>query len=214
MNLSTVLYYSANVEDPVFEKKIQDTILNNCGGLPIISVTHKPTDFGQNICVGEVGVSEMNMLRQILIGCYAATTRYVISAEADCLYPPDYFRFVPSNDTDCYRNDNTYIIGRGRDYFWKKPEGGTWCQVINREFYINHLEELLKGSPEWDVSAKRFVKEKGRKFFDSVKTFTTKNPCISVKTDNGMHKYSHSERVPINSLPYWGDGKEVVKKYL
>lgn len=213
MTDSTIIYYSASVEDSEFEQKIRDTIKENSGGLPIISITQKPIDFGLNICVGEVGASEMNMLRQILIGCYAATTKYVISCEADCLYPPDYFQFVPPRDDACYRNNNTYIVGLRRDFFWKKSEGGTWCQVINREYYIKRLEKLLDGAPKWDVNAKRFVKEKGMKFFDSYETFTTENPCVSIKTENGMHKYSHSERVPINSLPFWGDGKQLKEKY-
>lgn len=93
MTDSTIIYYSSGTESSSFEKKIQDTILENSGGLPIISVTQKPSDFGLNIDVGDVGASEMNMLRQILIGCYAATTKYVISAEADSLYGPDYFQF-------------------------------------------------------------------------------------------------------------------------
>lgn len=213
MNAS-IIYYSSGTEDESFEKKIQDTILENCGGLPIISVTQKPTDFGLNICVGNVGASEMNMLRQILIACQAATTKYVISCEADCLYSPDYFKFRPTKDDVCYRNNNTHIIGRGKDCFWKKPEGGTWCQVINREFYISHLEELLKGAPKWDANAKRFVKEKGRKFFDSFETFTTENPCISLKTDKGMHRFSHSQRIDIPKLQYWGSAKKLIKNYV
>lgn len=211
---ATVIYYSSNSESPEFEEKIQRTILKNAGGLPIVSVTHKPMNFGANYHVGDVGVSEMNMLRQILIGCEAAVTKYVISCEADCLYPPDYFQFRPDKDDACYRNNNTYIIGYKRDCFWKKPEGGTWAQVINREFYIAHLEELLKGAPEWDATAKRFVKDKGRKFFETVETFTTKNPCISLKTVNGMHRYSHSERIPIETLPFWGSAKSINQEYL
>lgn len=212
MNDISVIYYSSNQENPAFEKKVQETILQNSGGIPIISVTQKPMGFGLNVCVGEVGSSEMNMLRQILIACEAADTKYVVSAEADCLYPPEYFQFIPPTDDACYRNDNTYIIGRGREYYWKKPEGGTWCQVINREFYIQRLKMLLDGAPKWDANAKRFVKERGMRFFDSYKTFSTEYPCISIKASGGMHHYSHSERVPIDLLPYWGKAKDIVKQ--
>jgi len=210
---ATIIYPSSNSEDQKFEKKIQANILKNCGGLPIISITQKPMDFGENICVGEVGASGFNFLRQLLIGCEKATTKYIISAEADCLYPPDYFEYRPERDDICYRNDNTYLIGNNRDYYWRKKEGGTWSQVINREFYIKRLKFILKGEPKWDETRKNFPKEKGLKFFDEVEKFTTENPCISFKC-NGMRHYSHSERIPIYSLPYWNGSIELVKKYV
>jgi hypothetical protein len=211
---ATVLYYTSNKESPEFERRIQNTILGNCGDLPIVSVSHRPTGFGRNICVGEVGTSGFNMIRQILIGCEAANTRFIISTEADCLYPPDYFLFQPERDDTCYRNGNTYLMGYKRDCFWRKPEGGTWAQVVNREFYIDRLWLLLNGEPEWDETRKNFPKEKRMKFFNSYEPFMTENPCVSIKTGRGMRHYSHSERVDIPELPYWGNGRELRERYL
>jgi len=214
MSDATILYYSSNREDSSFEKKIQETILENSGGLPIVSVTQKPIKFGHNICVGDRGASGFNMIRQILLGCEATDSRYIISSESDCLYPPDYFQFRPERDDVCYRNTNTYIIGNRRDYYWKKNEGGTWSQVINRELYIKRLKHLLEGEPMWDADRKNFPKEKGMSFFESFESFTTENPCISFKAPGGMRHYSHSERIPIYNLPYWGNSKSLRKKYL
>lgn len=211
---ATVIYYTANKENPIFEKKIQENILKNCGGLPIISVSQKPIDFGINICIGDVGTSGFNCIRQMLIAAEAASTKYVISAEADCLYPPDYFEFRPKKDDACYRNNNTYLIGYTRDYFWKKDEGGTWSQVINREFYLKRLHLLFEGEPKWSTEKKNFPKEKGLNFFDSFETFTTANPCISFKTGKGMRRFSHSSRVPIYSLPFWGRGIDIYNYYI
>lgn len=203
-----ILYYTAN-SNPKLEEKIRQTIDPS----EVISVSQKPINFGKNICVGEVGMSEMNMLRQILIGCEASKDEFVYSAEADCLYSPDYFKFIPKKKA-CYRNNKTYIIGQGRKCYWKKPEGGTWCQVINREFYIERLKFLLDGEPMWNAKAKRFLKEKGLRFFDEYETFTTENPCVSFKAKGGMHNYSHSERIDIAELPYWGRADNLVKHYI
>jgi hypothetical protein len=206
---ATIIYVSSNREDLEFETKIIMRLVQNCGKLPIISVTQYPTPLGKNIVVGDVGASGFNFLRQIQIGCQAATTRFIISAEADCLYPPDYFWFRPERDDACYRNNNTYLMGHKRDCFWKKNEGGTWAQVINRIFYLERLNFLLQGEPMWDSTRKNFPKEKGLKFFDSFETFTTEKPCISIKSGRGMRHYSHSERIDIPELPYWGKGKEL-----
>ena len=139
---ATVLYYSSNREDLEFETKVIMRLVQNCGKLPIVSVTQRPIPLGKNIVVGDVGTSGFNMIRQIQIGCAHATTRFIISAEADCLYPPDYFWFRPDRDDACYRNTNTYLMGHKRDCFWKKNEGGTWAQVVNREFYMDRLRFL------------------------------------------------------------------------
>ena len=214
---TTIIYYTSNRELPEFEERIRNNILKVCGGLPIVSVSQKPIDFGKNIVVGDVGASGFNMFRQVLIGCKTAKTRFVISAEADCLYPPDYFTFVPKNDNICYRNFNTYLLGLRRDYFYKKNEGGTWSQVIGREFYIKRLEELFEGAPEWSLEEKNFPKErrKGEDIFTpaQIERFETTNPCVSIKSGKGLRHYSHSERVPIHELPYWGDGKTFRKIY-
>lgn len=214
----TVLYYTSNREDERFEDRIKTKLLESIGGLPLISISHKPIDLGKNICVGDVGASGFNMFRQVLIGCKEAKTRFIITAEADCLYSPDYFQFVPERDDVCYRNNNTYLMGLRRDYFYKKNEGGSWVQAINREFYIDRLEYLFEGAPEWSVEEKNFPKErgKGEDIFpkDEIQRFTTKYPCISIKSGNGMRGYSHSENIPIYELPYWGTGKEFRKTYL
>lgn len=215
---ATIIYYSSNREKPEFEQRIIDKMLEVSGDLPIISVTQKPINLGKNICIGDVGSSGFNMFRQVLIGAKEANTRFIISAEADCLYSPDYFSFRPERDDVCYRNDNTYIMGLRRDFFFQKKEGGTWSQVIGRDFYIKRLEYLFEGAPMWSPTEKNFPKERkrGEDVFhrSQIARFTTEFPCVSLKSGDGMRGYSHSENIPIHQLPYWGDGREFREKYL
>jgi hypothetical protein len=211
----TILYYTSNKENPEFEKKIQENLLRVCGDLPIVSVSHKPIDLGKNICVGDVGVSGFNMFRQVLIGCEEATTKFIISAEADCLYPPDYFKFVPERDDVPHRNTNLYVMGDHRDYFWRKPEGATHAQIVGREFYIKRLKELFEGAPMWSPEEINFPKERKHKedVFDKIEYWQGENPVIQIKTHQGMRYYTHSERIPIYDLPYWGNGKTLRRAY-
>jgi hypothetical protein len=215
-NNITILYYTSNKEDPKFEGKIRENLLKVCGNLPIISISHKPISLGKNICVGDVGASGFNMFRQVLIGCEAAKTAFIISAEADCLYPPDYFTFIPLREDICYRNSNLYVMGRRRDYFYYKKEGATHSQIVGREYYIKTLKELFKGAPEWNVGEKNFPKERTRKndVFDRVEYYRTENPVFQIKTGRSMRHYTHSDRTPVYELPYWGKGKEIYNKYL
>lgn len=216
MKNATILYYTSNHENPKFEEKIKDNLLKVCGDLPIISISHKPIEMGTNICVGDVGASGFNMFRQVLIGCEAATTPFIISAEADCLYPPDYFTWVPPREDVCYRNSNLYVMGYHRDYFYSKKEGATHSQIIGREYYIKTLKALFEGAPIWSVEEKNFPKERCRKndVVDSVEYYQTENPVVQIKTGQSMRRFTHSDRTPVYEIPYWGLGKEICDKYL
>lgn len=213
----TIIYYSSNREDEKFESRIRQNILNVCDGLPIISVTHKPIDFGNNIVVGDVGASGFNMFRQVQIACRAATTKYVISAESDCLYPPDYFKFVPPKDDMCYRNSNLYVMPQHRTFFWKKPGGATHAQAINREFYLARLDYLFQGAPEWSVEEFNFPRERHRQvdIFEErqIEHYESENPVVQIKTSQSMRHHTTSDRIDTYELPYWGTGKEFRRKF-
>ena len=212
----TILYYSSNREKPDFEQRIIDNLLKNKDDLPVISITQKPIDLGKNICVGDVGVSGFNMFRQVQIGLREAKTKFVISAEADCLYPPDYFQFIPEKGGICYRNINLYVMGDQRDYFYYKGgHGATHSQIVGREFYLDKLDKLFDGAPDWNEEEKNFPKERWHfeDIFSRFKFYKTKNPVVQIKTHRGMRYYTKSDRTPIYNLPYWGDGRQFRNKY-
>jgi len=213
---AAIIYCSSNKEDPKFEQRIKDNILKNCGDLEIISVTQKPIDFGKNICVGEdIGVSGFNFFRQTQIALQNTDADFVISAEADCMYPPDYFQFRPEELDKCYRNSNLYVMGDHKSYWYYKKEGATHSQVVGRKYYLETLTKLFEGSPEWSTKEKNFPKEKLKKsdVFGKIYYWETKNPVFQVKTHRSMRFHTHSDRTPIHELPYWGNGREM-RKYL
>lgn len=213
----TIIYYTSNREKPDFEKKIRDNILEVSGGLPIISVSQKPIDFGMNVCVGDVGVSGFNMFRQVQIGCELAKTKFVVSCEADCLYPPDYFQFVPEHEDICYRTSNLYVMGDRRNYYFHKAEGATHAQIVGTKFYLETLNRLFESASTWKEGEKNFPKERHGKediFAESkIERFESKNPVVQIKTHDGMRYYTRSSRTPIYSIPYWGDGKIIKERY-
>ena len=216
MNNKTIIYYTSNREDPEFEKRVQENLLKNCGGLPIISVSQKPIALGKNICVGDVGASGFNMFRQVEIALEEAKTTFVISAEADCLYPPDYFEFTPERDDACYRDNNLYVMPDKRDFFFYKKEGATHAQIVGRKYYLETLKKLFKGAPKWSIEEKNFPKERSKKadIFDEIFYWTSKNPVFQIKTHKGMRYFTHSDRTPIPSLPFWGEGKTARRYFL
>jgi hypothetical protein len=216
MTKTTIIYYTSNREDPGFESRVQKNLLKVSGGLPIISVSQKPIKLGKNICVGDVGTSGFNMFRQVEIACEEATTDFVISAEADCLYPPDYFKFVPPRLDLCYRDSNLYVMPDRRSFYFYKKEGATHAQIVGRKFYLETLKKLFTGAPKWSAEEKNFPKERCHQedVFTEITHWKTKNPVFQIKTHRGMRYFTHSDRTPIMEIPYWGPGDKARAFYL
>lgn len=214
---ATILYYSSNREGENFEKRVRENILKNCGSLPIVSVTQKPIDFGKNICIGDIGASGFNMFRQVQIGLREVKTDFVISTEADCFYPPEYFQFVPPTLDDPYRNTNTWVMPQWRPFFWQKRESATHAQIIGTQFYLETLNKLFAGAPDWSVEEKNFPKERNGEsdIFkkEDIKYWFCASPVVQVKTTKSMRHFTNSDRIDIHELPFWGKGVDFRKKY-
>lgn len=215
---ATILYYSSGKENKKLESEVQKNIMKVKGDLPIVCVSQFPIDFGDiRIVVGDVGASGFNMFRQVQIGLKKVTTPFVVSAESDCLYPPDYFTWIPRFTDTCYRNSNLYVMPDHRYFFFHKKEGATHAQIIGTKFYLNRLNYLFKNAPEWSVEEKNFPKERHKQddIFSSIEIehYETKNPVVQIKTHLGMRYYTHSDRTPINKIKYWGNGIEFRKRY-
>jgi len=209
-----IIYISSNREKPEFEKAIVDDMLSKKGDLEVYAVTQKPMDvFENNIVVGDVGTSGFNFCRQLQIAVHSVPADYVVSCEADCLYSPDYFKFVPPDLKKVYRNTNNYVLTHGKDMFYPK-DSQTAFQVAGRYILEYRLDYLLKAYSEWNTDMQNFPKEIGKPFLTEWETFTTEYPCFGIKTEEGMRKQTKHGKEGLSELPYWGSAKEVREKYL
>jgi len=191
----TIIYYTANREKPGFEEKIIESLKEQAGDIPIISVSRKPIDLGKNICVGEKPVSYRNSFEQILIGLKEAKTEFCIAAESDTLYPPEYFQFTPEFKDRAYRYTNLYVHFDGRDRFWRK----TWveaAQMCGREYWIERIEDVLKH----DTVNPPFIFDTKTKY-----SWTGKNPVLTFKTREGIGFKTGFIKGSVPKIHYWGD---------
>ena len=210
MTKTTIIYYTHNQEAPRFERKIQKNILDNCGGLPVVSVSHKPIDFGVNICVGEQLLSYSNVLRQTLIGLRQAKTEFCIACEDDCLYPPDYFQFTPPTKDSVYRYTNIFVHFDGRKRFWKKHYVEA-AQMCGRKFWIERIESILRGHDSWEPIAVNppFVFTTADEY-----SWTGKNPVIYFKTRKSFKFKTGFMPGSMTEVPYWGTAEAVENRFL
>lgn len=142
----TIVWYTCNTLDPFLMARCQAELLKAAQGKPIISVSQKPLDFGQNICVGDIGRSHISLFTQILAGAKAATTRFIALAEHDCLYTPEHFDWLPPTDDYFYYNVNHWLADWGKaqtgiySYYRRKVLSNLIC---NRQLLIDAVEQKL-----------------------------------------------------------------------
>jgi len=216
----TVVYYTCNAEDPVFEQRVGEALVESAGDTPIISVSQKPMKLGNNICVGDVGRSSQNGYMQLLIGCEVATTKWVCLAVADSVYVPEYFDFRPPREDVFYFAKPLWVFFNQRGHrrrFANKPLGSELAMVCSRRLLIERIRTILEpiggswgthcsGETCWPNLIDRSVVKRER--------FYLENPCVTVKTDNQMHrKTPHRTSSKTNEVPYWGTVNQFMDRF-
>jgi hypothetical protein len=203
----TILYYSANTEDPIFEQKVIDNLIKQSGDIPIISVTRKPISLGWNICVGEKPVCYSNSFKQLLIGLKEAKTEFCIAAESDCFYPPEYFTFTPPKKDQVYRYTNLYVYFDGYNHFWKKKwvEGAQMC---GREHWIKSIEAILENN-SWEPEPFKFIFKEKDEY-----SWTGENPICYVKSRKGIGFKTGYVKGGVDEIKMWGSVKNFKETYL
>jgi hypothetical protein len=152
----TVIYYTSNYleeKNPYFLENTKKQLLMAVGDLPIVSVSQKPINLGQNICVGEIGRSHLNIYRQILAGAKAAKTNWVAMAEDDILYSFEHFNGLPYVKPE-YLNGEYFLYDMNKIsiFTWSQPPIFSFRpqrMVVNsliapRQMLVDAMEERFK----------------------------------------------------------------------
>jgi hypothetical protein len=208
----TVIYYTSNCENKQFEYMIRRELVRSIGRKPLISVSQVPIRFGKNICVGRVGRSNHNALRQMQLGVMEAKTKYVSVAESDTLYPVDLFDFIPPSDDTFYIAKPFYVLFNQRGtkrVYAEKPKSSESAMVVNRDFLLSRMDEMFQGKEQWDVNHQPMLVHRKK-----IEFFTVSYPVVSFKTDQNMHRKSpHNTRSYCLDLPHWGNVHQLIKDY-
>jgi hypothetical protein len=112
-----IIYITDSQLDESLAEKCRDYLAMAANGKRIISVSQKPLDFGDNICVGGIGRSALSIEKQIMEGLSASRADYVAIAEHDCIYSQEHFDFVPKDDGMFWYNKNLWVLNLGTACF-------------------------------------------------------------------------------------------------
>lgn len=194
-----ILYYSHNI--------IDGTPLNNlcrqlllATGIPIVSVTHKPIELGENIVV-DLPPGKQAFYKQISIGLEACNADVIYFCEHDCLYHPSHFELLP----------NPYPIMFNRNQYRCRIYGA--YKTTDRD----HFMSALIGRRE--VLVDRMRKKQGFVMKEHIDDLHLEGPLpiLDIRHKNcATNLYFRSwkdclqrpmwmKRKIVHNLPYWGN---------
>lgn len=222
----TAIFYTANVVHEPFAGIVRNQLTKAIGDLPLISVSQKPMDFGENICIGEIGRSHLNLYRQILIGAKAAKTKYVACAEDDILYSQEHFQIRPRAGNFGY-NMNKWSI-----FTWSNPPVFSYRhrKVVNsliaeRDMLVEALEERFAKYPDDSKVPLKYWGDPGR--YENYLGVTVR-PTEEIYSKVPNIVFSHEEAFGFLSrgirkslgnpqayeIPVWGKAADIVKLFV
>ncbi len=202
----TVLYYTCNKISAEFREKVLGQLRYAAGkNVPVISVSQKPLDFGENICVGEIGQSLQNIYKQVLTGAKKVKTQYVALCEDDCLYVPEHFHYRPK---DCFAyNLNRWLLHEDlRLFSYRKRPILSQC-IAPTKLLIECLQQRMNMEVPKKYCGEMglFEKKLGLKEYP-YETFETKEPNIVIchRKNTSGRKYIGKDAEPTKNLQPWG----------
>jgi hypothetical protein len=229
----TAIFYTSNHMEGHFIESVKEQLVRALDGIPLISVSQKEMDFGENICVGDVGRSHLNIYRQILIGCQAATTKYVAMTEDDILYSAEHFREKRPDPGHFLYDMHKWSI-----FTWSKPAIFSLRRrkivnhlIAERQMLIDAMQErfdkfdcLEFGSGQGTLQKLGYWGDPGRQenilkvthrpvqeFYASVPGIVFSHPGAYGYTSRGERKSLAREKT--YELRHWGTAERILKDY-
>jgi glycosyltransferase involved in cell wall biosynthesis len=140
-----IVFYTDNQLNLKIAHKVQRQLrkISEVTGIPIVSASLKPMDFGTNVHLPLLR-GYLTMFKQILAGLEACGTDIVFMCEHDVLYHPSHFDFTPPDKNTFYYNQNVWFLrttdGHALHYDVNQLSG--LCAY--RDALITHFKERVE----------------------------------------------------------------------
>ncbi len=221
----TIVYYTANVISDYFAENIRRNLVEVSRGLPIISVSKVPIDFGDNF-LSATKRSYLSIYDDALQGANEAKTKYIVLCEDDVLYSPDHFKHVPRPGHFAYNLAVWMLFTWGTPMLSHKSGGRrTLCNLIcERDLFIEAMEERFRKYPFSDRVDLSHWSEPGKyeqqlgvtvreteTFYSNIPNIVYSHEYALAFANLGMRKKLGEMRAL--EVPYWGTPEELMEKY-
>ena len=217
----TIVYYTANVINNEAAERIRGNLLKKANGTRIISISHKPINFGDNMCVSNMPVGLYSLFKQVLVGAREVKTKFMACAEDDYLYGPDHFEMIPPRDDTFYYDVNRWGLNKDGRYFWRMRTIFGMC-FAPTQLMIDTLENrYAKITSPTDARIKYFSEPGKYEEHLGIPCVRMERIHLNTPTITFNHKLSMGKRRMVRGtdiiereLPIWGDGATLWKDYM
>lgn len=221
----TIIYYTANEIPEHFAHRVRETLKSASKGIPIITMSKQPTDFGTNL-VTTSPRSHVGIYRDCLIGAKAAKTKYIAFCEDDTFYVKEHFEYRPTHNKFGY-NISCWSIFTWSDppifsYKGRRNMSGLICE---RELFIEAMAERFKRWPDEEKIDRATWAEPGK--YESqidvtvreTEEFYTNPPNVMFTHEAGLSFHTIGKRKRLGELraleiPYWGRADKMTQFYV
>ena len=191
----SIIYYTDNNIDDEILLRVQSQLVKS--GLPIVSVSLRPINFGENIVLDKLTRSYPTMVTQIVTALEHSNSEIVFFCEHDVLYHPSRFDFTPARKDIYYYNSNIWRWDYPYDRVIRYDRLISLSGLcVYRELALEHYWKRLKriqlikakndgGEPSWvrKMGYEPGTKKKKRGGFsdEDFETWSSKYPDIDIR---------------------------------
>ena len=218
-----IIYYTDN--------RLDDKIMNACQeqleemGLPIVSASLKPINFGQNIVV-PLERGYLTMFKQILLALEVIEADVIYFCEHDVLYHVSHFDFIPSERDKFYYNTNVWKVdyesGRALHYDCQQTSGLCAYRPLLLEHYRRRVDLVEKNGFSRNMGFEPGTHNRPQRVDDyKAESWMSKYPNIDIRHNTNLTP-SRWRREQFRNQRYtkgwtesdtvegWGNTKELV----
>lgn len=215
-----LVYYTDNHGDAFLLETCRKQLLRCVEehGYPIVSVSHRPLDFGTNF-VMNLERSVHSIFRQMLKGTQESTADIIFFVEHDMLYHPSHFDFTPERKDTFYYDKYRYSVcdETGKAIFIKGNMPSMMCAY--RDLIIEHYSKVLERIERYGWTRKYgYAPPKGlpvEEWVGGRKKYKAKFPTIDIRREDGFSrkrmrkkdfrkKKIREQWKEFDSVPGWG----------
>ena len=211
-----ILYYTdskLDETDGLLARNVRKRLKKIKGPIPIISVSQKKLNFGENKAIGEQPRKYKSVYEAIQKGLELVPDGSIVYLiEHDVFYHPSHFGFLPDNKDTMYFNTQRYYYNLGKISFWPARGKRALSQcVAYKEAIQKHVDERLSVTSD-DILERWSELEKRSEV--NYENFKSERPNV-----DGIHKnnltmkgkykkdYVEDRKKGVFNLPGWGGVK-------